>query len=810
MNASHNPRLQAATAFRAEAWDAGWRPVALYSWDCPHTHLTDKDRGKRPIGKGWQDRARRDPPEAADAVPDGDALETGILCDGLRVLDLDIDDGPTVANVRALAVQMLGDTIVRSRDNSPRILLPYRAAAGTPPKRTLAGSKGKIEVLGAGQQFAAHERHPSGALLRWTPGGPATTPLHTVPAITEAQLDAFLAEAATLIGAEPEGDAAPGAADDGAHQSSAHGAAADPLDVKAALAVIPPDNALDWNYWNKIGLATWAATGGSEAGLMAFTAWTERITIKHDRKPRERWDHYTRHGDRPPQAGAGTLFYLAGQAQPGWRKQSDAPGAPGARPDRKRPLFRTMSPAPDFPIMALGEMRRAAEAIEEKTRAPIAVCAQSVLAAATLAVQAHYDVELPGAGRRPLTALFVSVLDSGERKSAVDRLAVRPAYHVEAGFRDAAQAAAAAHADEHETWEHARKQAKKASKANRAALADEFRKIGPEPKPPAHPMLLVADPTPEALVMHLAGRPWGGLFTAEGGLFLGGSAMNDETRMRTGALLNTLWDGDAIRRLRVTTGAAYLPGRRCSAHIMVQPAIASRFFADATLAGIGTLARTLLVAPIGTAGTRFFREASSAAAVVLADYDARLIGLMQKPTRAKGDDPTVLDPYPLPLHSDAEAIWIEFHDFAERAQGPEGPLRPIQAFASKMAEHAGRLAAVLTVYADPDAVEVGAEAMAGGIELAQHYAAELLRLHGAAGVSPDLELAARLLAWWQARPDPRCHLAAIYQRGLNAIRDAATARRIVGILEEHGYIDRLPARTEVDGAARNEAWELVP
>ncbi len=272
-----------------------------------------------------------------------------------------------------------------------------------------------------------------------------------------------------------------------------------------------------------------------------------------------------------------------------------------------------------------------------------AVCAQSVLAATTLAVQAHRNVELPGAGIRPLTGLFVSVLESGERKSAVDRLAVRPAYLVEAGYRDAAIAAAAAYADDKETWEHARAEAKKKTK-DRAALAETFRAIGPAPTPPAHPMLLVADPTPEALVMHLTGRPWGGLFTAEGGLFLGGSAMNDESRMRTGALLNTLWDGDAIRRLRVTTGAAYLPGRRCSTHIMVQPAIAAGFFADAMLAGIGTLARTLLVAPEGTAGTRFFCDPSPAAAAALSDYEARLTGLLRKPPRTTGDDPTILDP----------------------------------------------------------------------------------------------------------------------------------------------------------------------
>jgi hypothetical protein len=107
-------------------------------------------------------------------------------------------------------------------------------------------------------------------------------------------------------------------------------------------------------------------------------------------------------------------------------------------------------------------------------------------------------------------------------------------------------------------------------------------------------------------------------------------------------------------------------------------------------------------------------------------------------------------------------------------------------------------------------MDVQAEAMACGIELAQHYGAELLRLQGAAAVVPDLRLAARLLAWWQARLDPRCYLAAIYQRGLNAVGDAATARRIVGILEDHGWVRRLPQGAEVDGVPRREAWELVP
>ena len=155
-------------------------------------------------------------------------------------------------------------------------------------------------------------------------------------------------------------------------------------------------------------------------------------------------------------------------------------------------------------------------------------------------------------------------------------------------------------------------------------------------------------------------------------------------------------------------------------------------------------------------------------------------------------------------------VWIRSHDRAGAAIGPGGELEPVKAFGAKMAEHAGRLAAVLAVYADPDAMEVPGETMACGVALAQHYGAELLRLRGAAAVSPDLRLAARLLDWWRARPDPRCHLAAVYQRGPNALGEAAKARRIVGLLEEHGWLRRLPPGEELDGKPRKEAWALVP
>jgi hypothetical protein len=482
----------------------------------------------------------------------------------------------------------------------------------------------------------------------------------------------------------------------------------------------------------------------------------------------------------------------------------------GATPD-KRPLFRPLPPAPAFPMHALGALREPVEAIQMRTQAPAAMCAQSGLGAATLAVQAHRDVELPGAGRRPLTGLFGSVAESGERKSSVDRMALAPAYRIEEKWRQEHEEQRSAFVNDMDAWKAAREAAKKKHKGDRAAIRDALNDIGPEPKAPPQAMLLVADPTPEALVLHLRdSRPWCGVFTAEGGILIGGSAFNDESRMRTGALFNTLWDGDPIRRSRVLTGNAFLPGRRCSVHVMMQRVVADKLLGDAVLDGIGLTARMLIVEPESTIGSRSFREAPPECAPVLRTYMDTMLALLTRPPVTAPDSRDVLDPPIMTLTPDARAMWVGFHDAVESDLRRGGEMRPILAFGAKMAEHAGRLAAVLSVYADPDAMQVDADAMACGITLAQHYAAEMLRLQGGASISLDLRLAARLLEWWEARPDPRCHLAAIYQIGPGALRNAADARRIVGILEENGLVLRLPVGTVVDGAPRRDAWELVP
>lgn len=292
----HN--LGTVAALRARLWKAGYRPVALYSGD------------KRPFGDAWQQRARRDPPEAAEAPPRPEALNTGVLCDGLRALDIDLDDAELAARIEAEATSRFGTAPVRWRENSGRRLLVYRAAEGEPPKRVLTGTAGKLEVLGRGQQFHAYGRHPSGALLRWRPAPLEDTLLHALPAVTEDQITALFATVAPWIGAE-----APKVQRAGQRRDQPRpGAHAAPAEVAEVLARIPNTGPAEWERFNLIGMAIFAALGGADEGLALFRDWAKQNPSYDAAEVEGRWANYFR--SPPDRAGLHTLRAIAAEAAP--------------------------------------------------------------------------------------------------------------------------------------------------------------------------------------------------------------------------------------------------------------------------------------------------------------------------------------------------------------------------------------------------------------------------------------------------------------------------------------------------------------
>jgi hypothetical protein len=212
--AARPPTPPEVTAIRERLWSHGHRPVEVYSvinGRCGCGNPKCGSKGKHPKGSGWQLRAQHNPPDATMVTPSADALNTGIWCGGFQAIDIDIDDPDLASRARSLAVTMLGETIVRYRPNSPRVLLLYRVSEGEPGKTTIGTPGRQIEVLGHGQQFVAFGLHASGVRLEWDPQSPADTVADDLPAVNGEQIAAFLAAAGALLGVEAKPSPGPSA-----------------------------------------------------------------------------------------------------------------------------------------------------------------------------------------------------------------------------------------------------------------------------------------------------------------------------------------------------------------------------------------------------------------------------------------------------------------------------------------------------------------------------------------------------------------------------------------------------------------------
>lgn len=457
-------------------------------------------------------------------------------------------------------------------------------------------------------------------------------------------------------------------------------------------------------------------------------------------------------------------------------------GAEDVKPEPPRPLMRELPPADPFPVDALGDvLGAAAGAINDRVQAPIAIAGQSVIGAATLTVQGHADVVLPiGRGQaKPVSSYFMTVAATGERKTASDVEALWPVRKREAALREAYCAELLHYENAKTAWDKARDSAVKKGRGDRAAIEAALDALGAAPAAPLQPMLTCPEPTFEGLCRQFAGGwPSLGIFASEGGQFIGGHGMKQEDKLKTAAGLSSLWDGEAIRRVRAGDGSVVMPGRRVALHLMAQPPVADIWFRDHLLTEQGLLSRMLVSAPDTSAGTRFQRDERPETDSALKRYGARLLDILETPLPLVPGKTNELAPRPLPLSPEARAFWSAFADHIERAIAPNGALETVRGLANKLPEHAARIAAVLALVRNVDAGEIAGAEMEAGIALAEHYAAEALRLFGASRVSSDLRLGQRLLDWLQNQwSEPNISLPDIYQRGLNAVGDKATAAK---------------------------------
>jgi putative DNA primase/helicase len=446
----------------------------------------------------------------------------------------------------------------------------------------------------------------------------------------------------------------------------------------------------------------------------------------------------------------------------------------------------TLDPIPEevetapaaFPFHALGPiLGDAARAIAEDVQAPDSLAGGSVLAAASLAVQPLANVILPHGQRSPLSVYVITGAGSGDRKTGVDSVACK---EVE-GIRQ----------------QQARKYAKEMEKYE-SAVAEHGKKV-PDVSIPTPKSLTTGNATIEGLSRLLKHQSSVGVFSAEGGEMLGGHSMRDDKRSSGLAFYLKGWSGESIDSLRGGGGLSVLLNRRMAMHVLVQPVLLGQLRTDPLAQGQGLLARCLIAQPDTLAGHRPYRDVNPHDNPAVVTFNSSIKTLLETPPPLwpKGDG-FELKPRDLHLSDDAKLLWIAFYNQIELQQANGKELDGARPFASKAAEHAARIAGIITMVENLNASNIPAHAMDGAIEITGFYLSEHIRLTGA-GRQERLGVRLReLLAWMQSQ-GPLVLKKDLLQKTPRSVR-SLKAKGVTLLLKElanRGYIRELENQWEV-------------
>jgi putative DNA primase/helicase len=478
----------------------------------------------------------------------------------------------------------------------------------------------------------------------------------------------------------------------------------------------------------------------------------------------------------------------------------------GAWPELQ-PLIAQIDPE-EYPLDALPDaVRCAVQEVAGFVKAPVPLIATSALAALSLAIQAHTDVERADKLSGPCSLFLLAIADSGERKSTCDGFFTKAIRDYEVAAQEAAKPLIQAYKSELEAWDAQRgglkekiKALTKAGKHSAAEVKELHRLDKEKPEAPRVPRLIYGDTTPEPLAFNLATQwPSAGVVSSEAGTVFGGHGMGKDSAMRNMAMLNQLWDGAALPVDRRSSESFTVRGARLTMALQVQETTLRAFF-DSTKGlarGTGFLARFLVSWPASTQGTRSFTEAP-ANWPALAAFNNRLTAILDR--AAPIDDDGELTPAMLKLSPEAKAAWVKFHDAIESELSTGRELYDVRDVASKTADNAARLAALFHTFTGGIG-PIDIEAMDSAARITAWHLTEARRFLGELAMPAELVNPARLESWLldycRREKTDSVPTREIQRCGPGGLRDTAAFKEAVAELAELGR-----ARLVQDGKKR--------
>jgi hypothetical protein len=238
----------------------------------------------------------------------------GLLTGKIVGIDVDVTIGELASKIVDMADEFLGTSPLMRIGKEPKSLLVYQATDEI--KKMSVGSKGlMVEVLGIGQQFVAYGIHPETDQPYWWPMQmPVDVPVNELPRIGRSEIERYLKTIEPLIktvtgerksNLEKKVDLSSLSTPVPTRSSSI-------TELQDALRFVP-NRDLDWDAWNRMGMAIFAATSGG--GFDLFDEWSSRSSKYDTEDTARKWEDLKR--SPPDRISAGTIFFEA--RQNGWR-----------------------------------------------------------------------------------------------------------------------------------------------------------------------------------------------------------------------------------------------------------------------------------------------------------------------------------------------------------------------------------------------------------------------------------------------------------------------------------------------------------
>lgn len=465
-------------------------------------------------------------------------------------------------------------------------------------------------------------------------------------------------------------------------------------------------------------------------------------------------------------------------------------------------MFNTSPPVTDgYPAHLLPSLiLDAVTDVRRLTQASTPLVAASALCAMATACQGLADVQRPGlTGLTPLSLYFLTLADSGERKTAADGFFFEPIKRLEKSMRqEYAEGLSNFESDKKIYLAKVRGLERRIEKdfqagRNTTSVENELSQLMQSaPILPVRMRFMLSDITPTALISELRINPCTAvLHSNEAADLIRGRTMSNLP------LFNRAWDGQTLDKDRKDQAdSEWVEGARLSAGLAAQPhALEFLCSKGGTYAReVGYLARTLVAFPNSTAGQRFVDGSDNGDVLPpgILHFQSHVHSMLQKAIERhhKGEARRVLT-----FEKPAKQCWWAFFNKIESHLNPQfGRLSPIKDFAAKAAEHTARMAAIFEI-AKGDSQTISEDSVQRAIAIVVWHLWEFDRLFAKSTTEKNVENhAEKLLAWMHNKCPvpgfgaPRTFTRREIQQSGPRPRDPDSISRVLNYLFTHGHI----------------------